>query len=240
MSSRQPGGRGCIQAQLMDSPEWSVLTQAEIELVEKTCIISKYDTGELIFNEGDICRGIYIIKDGLVSVHKAGLDGSSSLLRVIPSGDTLGYRALLAKQNHRASAEALEPTTSCFLEKSVVIRLLQNNQILMNKFLERVAMELGDAQRRFHESVTLRVKTRLMLLLISLYDKSDGIRENGKLMMELPISRRDLASMLGIRGESLSRAIHDLRDEGLVHIMDRHIEMHDAVRHEFLANRSSV
>lgn len=229
-----------MQAQLMDSPEWNVLKKAEIQLVEKAGIIRKYDSGELIFDEGDVCQGIYIIKNGLVSVHKAGLDGNSSLLRVVQPGDTLGYRALLSKQNHRASAEALEPTTTCFLEKSVVIRLLQNNQTLRLKFLKKVAMELGDAQGRFHESVTLSVKTRLMLLLISLYDKSDGIRENGKLMMELPISRRDLASMLGIRGESLSRAIHDLHDEGLVHFMDRHIEMRDAVRHEFLAYRSNV
>lgn len=72
----------------MDAPEWSVLENAELQLVEKAGIICKYDSGELIFNEGDSCHGIYIIKNGLVSVHKAGLDGNSSLLRVIQPGNT--------------------------------------------------------------------------------------------------------------------------------------------------------
>lgn len=62
-------------------------------------------------------------------------------------------------------------------------------------------------------------------LLLTLQDEYDLVGENGKLIMELPVSRDDLAAILGVRRESVSRVIHDLNDGGLVRFMGRHLEM---------------
>ena len=54
------------------------------------------------------------------------------------------------------------------------------------------------------------------------------------MIVELPVSRADLAAMLGVRRESLSRAIHELSDEGLVQLIGRHLELHEGQSDENL------
>ncbi len=214
-----------IKAQLTASPEWSGLADYELQLIEKSAVIRTHDKGEVIFSEGDTCGGLYFLKQGLVCIRKARNKKISTLVRIARPGDTLGYRPLLSAQKHRASAEALGATTSCFIEKSLVTLLMRSNPTLGINFLKKAAVELGEAEERFHQSVSLSVKERFIRLLIALQAEYGHVSEDGKLIVELPVSRADLAAMLGVRRESLSRAIHELSDEGLVHFIGRHLEM---------------
>mgnify|MGYP001284038536 CR=1 FL=1 len=225
LPSRQSKGQGSVRLQLMESPEWQALSEPEIQLVERSVIIRLYNKGDAIFNEGDACGGLYLLADGLVCIRKASSKGPSTLVKVARSGDTLGYQPLLAEQNHRASAEALVATRICFIEEDLVTLLMRNNRTLAINFLKKAAVELGRAEERFHQSVSLSFKERLIRQLIALQAEFGHIGANGRPTVDLPVSRADLAAMLGVRRESLSRSIHDLSSEGVVRIMGRHIEI---------------
>ena len=53
-------------------------------------------------------------------VRKVDAEDKSILLGGAFPGDTLGYRALLTGGDHHVSAEALKPTTICFVDKPTV------------------------------------------------------------------------------------------------------------------------
>ncbi len=231
---RKLGVEGSVKAQLMESPEWSGLAEYEVQLVEQSVSIGRHEKGEVIFSEGDPCGGLYFLTSGLVCIRKARSKPNSTLVKIARPGDTLGYRPLLAAQNHRASAEALVASTSCFVEKSLVELLMRSNPTLGINFLKRAAVELGEAEERFHQSVSLSVKERFIRLLVALQAEYGHVEEDGKMIVELPVSRADLAAMLGVRRESLSRAIHELSDEGLVQLIGRHLELHEGQSDENL------
>jgi|TARA_Y100000310_G_scaffold229967_1_gene232393 CRP-like cAMP-binding protein len=227
VAQRQLGGNGCIDSQFMESPEWSALTESEVKILEKAVVCRKHELGDVIFYEGDACHGTYFIKSGLVGIRKADIEGDSTLLKIAQPGDTLGYRPLLAEQNHRASAEVLKPSHICFINRATVRLLMRSNPNLGLNFLKRAAIELGEFEERFHESVTLSVRARFAHLLIALQDKYGHAGEDGSLVLELPVSRADLAAMLGVRRESVSRVIHELEREGLTHFIDRSVQVPD-------------
>lgn len=227
VAQRQLGGNGCIDKQFMESPEWSALTESEAQMLEKVVLCRKYELGDVIFYEGAACLGTYFIKSGLVGIRKADIDGDSTLLKIAQPGDTLGYRPLLAEQNHRACAEVLKPCNICFINRATVRLLMRNNSALGLNFLRKAAIELGEFEERFHESVTLSVRARFAHLLIALQEKYGHAGEDGSLVLELPVSRADLAAMLGVRRESVSRVIHELETEGLTHFIDRSVEVPD-------------
>ena len=231
---RKLGVEGSVKAQLMESPEWSGLAEYEVQLVEQSVSIGRHEKGEVIFSEGDPCGGLYFLTSGLVCIRKARSKPNSTLVKIARPGDTLGYRPLLAAQNHRASAEALVASTSYFVEKSLVELLMRSNPTLGINFLKRAAVELGEAEERFHQSVSLSVKERFIRLLVALQAEYGHVEEDGKMIVELPVSRADLAAMLGVRRESLSRAIHELSDEGLVQLIGRHLELHEGQSDENL------
>ncbi len=207
----------CLTANYTVGTEWSVLSAEEIQRFNDNVICKTYAVGETIFYEGDECKGLYFVKSGLIGVRKIDAEGAHVLLRLANPGDTLGYRPLLAGENHRAGAEVLQNAKVCFLPKIIMRHFLISNPELGAGFLKRTARALGAADERFFESVTLPARVRFIHLLMVMRERCGHIVEDGSLYMELPLTRRDIASMLGIRAESLSRLVHEIEADGLIH-----------------------
>jgi CRP/FNR family transcriptional regulator len=200
----------------LDRPEWQALTVAEREALNKVCRPRNYLSGEAIFHQNDECRGIYLIREGLVSVHKNGLDGNVVTLHLAREGDVLGYRPFLAGQDHLASAEVIRDCKTLFIPSQHVRRILLQNLDFGMALLRREAQELGEAEARFQEAVTQHLRYRLLHLLLSLNIHYGSGLPNGEVLLDLPISRQEMASMIGVRVETLSREIRHLTDDGLV------------------------
>jgi len=212
---------------MIDSEEWCALNDVDVTATEEAAICSNYETGDVIFYEGDDVKGVYFVKAGLVGVRKADLEGNSTLLKLAEPGDTLGYRPLAADQPHRASAEAVNPSIICFIDKATVRQMIGENPALGLNFLKRAAKELGDAEEKFHESVTLSTRARFAHLLIVMQDRFGHATEDGSLQLTSPLSRSDMAAMLGVRPESVSRVIHELEGTGITHFAEREVTIRD-------------
>ena len=89
------------------------------------------------------------------------------------------------------------------------------------ELLKCVSRELGEAEQRFSHSVTKVLRMRLGHWLLLMKEPYGTSLADGKIMLELPISRCDIAEMLGVRAESLSRAIHQMTEDGVLKFMGR-------------------
>lgn len=207
----------CLAPRSINGTEWSVLSSEEIKIFNQNVVCRSYNSGDIVFIEGDICKGLYFVESGLVGVKKMDADGRQVLLLLANPGDTLGYRPLLAKENHRATAEVMREAKICFLPKDIIHLLLSRNPQLGAKFLQRTARALGAADERFFEMVSLTARVRFIHLLKILQERCGYVVEDGSLCLELPVTRCEIASMLGIRSESFSRLVREIETEGFVH-----------------------
>ena len=205
--------------------ELSALTGEDILLLNSRITSRVYQVGETIFMQEDDCKGLYFIEQGLVAVRKVDSEGRTAVVRLAFKGDTLGYRPMLARENHRASADIIKKSTVCFLDTQTILEILHGNPDLGMKFLERTAKALGEVEERFFEVAALNVRIRLVHLLLLLNDRFGRISDDGMLILELPLSRRDMASMIGAQPESVSRTIHDLQKEGLANFSGRNVHV---------------
>ncbi len=214
--------------------ELSALTADNISRFNSKVTCKRYRAGETIFMQDDLCRGLYFVEQGLVVVRKIDSEGRTAVVRLAFKGDTLGYRPMLAKENHRAGADVIKAATVCFMDSKTMLDILYSNPDLGMKFLERTARALGDVEERFFEVAALNVRIRLVHLLLLLNDRFGRISSDGMLILELPLTRRDMASMIGAQPESVSRTIHDLQAEGLANFSGRdvHIPVYDRLVEE--------
>jgi CRP/FNR family transcriptional regulator len=216
----------CAFCGVLGRTEWSGLAAAAMSRFNGAKVCRRFDRGEVIFYEGDSCRGIYCIKNGLVGIRKIDGEGNSVLLgRLGYPGTTLGYRPLLAGECHRGTAEALEDSQVCFIAAGLVRWLLANDPNLGLRFLRHAAKDLGNAEEDFfhHAAHPLRLRlAHLLLVLKEHYGESNG---DGTVLIELPVRRQDLASMMGARPESLSRVIKEMDRDGLATFSGRHVRI---------------
>jgi CRP-like cAMP-binding protein len=215
----------CLNARIRDKTEWDALTPDEIDLFNRKVICRTYKAGQNVFLQDDPCKGLHLVEDGLVAVRKVDDEGQSVIVRLAYPGDTLGYRPLLARENHHATAEVIKKSRICSIDAPTMRGFLLSNPQLGMRFLEHTAQALGEAEDRLFQVAALSVRTRIIHLLVLLRDHYGSITSDGTLFVELPMTRRDLAEMVGARPESVSRALLEIQDDGLLHLSGRTVRI---------------
>ena len=224
-ASKPFASKNCFTCQTRARTEWCVLSDDELSLVDEAKVYREYLPGEVVFHEGDPCRGVHCIESGLVGIRKTNAGGDEILLRLSYPGDTMGYRSFLAADDHNNSAETLESSVLCFINAPTVRALLEKNPSLGLRFLRHAARDLGAAEENVLQSATLAVRPRFIHLLLVLKDRYGTTSENGELVLDLPLSRQDMAAMIGIRPESMSRAIRSLEEDDLARFSGRRVHV---------------
>ncbi len=214
--------RTCHDCPVLIHSEWQALKKNEIDLLNTNKVCSRYDSGQILFNEGDECLGIYCILSGLVGIRKMDAEGNSILLgRIGYAGSKLGYRPLLAGKRHRATAETLEESVVCFIDAATVRQLMGINPGVGLNFLTSASKALGYAEEDFFQNAAHSLRTQLIRQLLVFNGRYGKQNPDGTIRVDLPLSRGDMAAMFGVRLESLSRAIRELREDGLVRFSGR-------------------
>jgi len=196
-------------------------------------------TGELIFQEGMPASGIYFICRGKVKLVQQTPDKrKKQILKILGSGDLLGEETFFAGGRHTAYARALEPTKLYFFSGDDFLEFLTRHPQMALKLLERFAQEIKAYQRLLVELAYERGEERLARLLLELSQKF-GVRKGEACLIDLRLSRTELAELLGLRPETTIRILSRWRAEGIVELERRRLVILDERRLSRLARLPS-
>ena len=215
----------CFNCRARQTTEWCALNDEELALLDGVKVAKPYEAGTALFHQGDDCDGIYCVSSGLVGIRRLNAEGSSTLVRLCSPGETIGYRSFLLKSGHRTTAEIMMPSMVCFIRRTTVRALLEQNPNLGLRFLDHTVKDADEFEERHFESVNFTVKSRLLNLLMVLYERFGSLNAGGELILELPISRQDIASLLGTSPETISRNIGKVQEEGLAQFEGRKVRV---------------
>lgn len=222
-------GKTCSSCANRLAAEWSVLEGAAASYVDDTRRSRHFLAGEAIYHEGDEATGIYCVSSGLVGIRKVDSDGESVLLRLVRPGQTFGYRSLLTGTPHGVSAEALKEGRICQVPAATVHRMAAESPALVMAFFRHLAEDMAEAENKVMETVTASCRVRFLRLLMAFGGESEA-EAGARVRLELPVSRQDIASLIGVRSETMSRVIRAIENEGLAHFKGRHVDIPDARR----------
>lgn len=222
-------GKPCSSCAHREIAEWSVLKGAAVAHLDDARRSRHFLAGEAIYHEGDEATGVYCVSSGLVGIRKVDPDGESVLLRLVRPGQTFGYRSLLTGTPHGVSAEALKEGSICQVPAATVHRMAAENPALVMAFFRHLAQDMADAENKVMETVTASCRVRFLRLLMAFGGEVDG-DAGTRVSLELPVSRQDIASLIGVRSETMSRVIRAIEAEGLAHFKGRHVDIPDARR----------
>ncbi|OON68365.1 Crp/Fnr family transcriptional regulator [Hymenobacter sp. CRA2] len=184
----------------------------ELNLVSASKTFQTYQKGQVIFREGSRLNSLYCIFQGKVKMTKTGGDAKEQIMRFAREGDTMGYRSLLSDAPYACSAVALEDCVVCMVPRPDAQSLMQQNPQFTQALLRQLSESLTDTETRMLHMTYKPVRERLAgaLLLLHRTFCQDGAR------CDIPISRDDLASLIGTATETASRLVSEFKEEGLI------------------------
>lgn len=182
----------------------------------------KVKKGETILREGDPVTGVYFVYSGNVKVYKKWDDDKELIIRFANSGAIVGHRGLGNHAVFPISATALEPTVLCFINMSLFEATLRTNNEFTYQLLQFFASELADSERKMRNLAHMPVKGRVAEALLLLREQF-GETEKG--VININLSRQDLASFAGTTYETVFRVINELTHEGLLAVAGKNISI---------------
>ena len=189
-------------------PIFQNLTSEEKQEVAQITSQKSVEKGELIYSMGDEVDSLFVIHSGLVKIYRLSDTGKEQVLRLVKPGDFLGELTLFSHSPMGHYAEALEPCSMCIIEGSQLKALMGKYPTIAFKVLEELSQRLEKTEQLLEDISLHSVERRLAQVLL---DLSAGGNE-----IDLEMSKRDLASQMGMSGETLSRKLSSFEAQGLI------------------------
>lgn len=174
-----------------------------------------HEAGAAIYYAGDRAARLYVVADGKVKLMRSALSGQDVLLDILVRGEFFGSLSALGDETYPDTAQA--QTMSCVLEIAAkdFQTVLQRHPSVALSALDIVAARLKAAHETIHRLSAHPVESRLAATLLKLAEKV-GEKRGKEVLIQMPLSRQDLAAMTGATTESVSRMMSQFRRGGLV------------------------
>lgn len=192
-------------------PIFNHLEPAQMDEIMSLIRSLKFKRGENLYSPGDPANTLYIVSEGKIKIYRLSESGKEQLIRFLRPGDFTGELALFSDSVHEAYAEAIEDTSVCTITRSEFNELLLKYPSISLKVLSEFSHRLEQSEKQTTRFATERVETRIALFLIECMDNDSKSQ-----IVELPMSKRDLASYLGTSPESISRKLTEIEEVGLI------------------------
>ena len=186
-----------------------------IDRVSRTRI---YPRGAVVFHEGNIARGVYVLSSGRAKVSISSADGRKLIIRIARAGDVLGLYAGLTGRPLEATAEMVEGGRVDFISRTDLLNLMGQQQTLNADLVEMFS-------RQFSEFVD---NTRMLLLsesaseklarLIVRWGRDFGERTSEGIRLKLLLTQEEIAQIIGASRETVTRLFSALKRDDIIRV----------------------
>ena len=212
-------------------PLFSGLQRDEIQRFAELTRERSYPKGSVILFQDDPGDSLFVLRAGRVKVVLIGEDGREVILGVLEPGAHFGELALIDDQPRSAHVIAMEDAQLLILRREDFRRRVEANPSVAWALLTELSRRLRRADVKIGGLVLLDVPGRIARLLLDLAN------EAGTDAIEKPLTHQTIAQMIGASRETVSRAMKEFQDAGLITVERRRIYVGDR---DALEKRSQV
>jgi CRP/FNR family transcriptional regulator len=187
-----------------------------------------YAAGEVVFLEGEVAPGLYVLHTGWLKAVKVSPEGREQTLRFIGPGETFNEISVFADRPNPATAIALEPAGLWLLPRTAILRLLSERPEVARHIIGSLADRVVDLVNLVTDLSLRPVTGRLARLLLE--GASGDVLHRPRWY-----TQAELAARLGTVSDVVQRAMRGLEAEGVIDVERHLIRIRDRAALERLA-----
>jgi CRP-like cAMP-binding protein len=212
------------------SPLFGGLDNEQLDRLEEISREMSFDRNAPIFWEGDEGNGFYIVTTGKIKIFKVSPEGKEQILHIYGPGQPFGEVPVFSGQHFPANAQAVEKSRLLFFPRQAFIDLIAAHPSLALNMLAMLSMRLRQFTVQVENLSLKEVPGRLASYLLYLSEEQASAND-----IRLPISKGQLASLLGTIPETLSRILGKMSAQGIITVQGAEIAINDRTTLEELA-----
>jgi len=202
------------------------LNADELKLLDELRVEVEFAQGQRIFTQGQDNHGAYCLRTGAVKASQTiGQSKIPTIVKLASKGDLVGLSCPEETKHYHYSAEAMEETSGCFLSSSALMSLSQSVRFTRGLICV-IARDLNRSEKTICNLSSRSLREKIAFILEELANNYGAPSPEG-FLIELKISRKDIARISGTVVESVARILADFEQEGVVLLKGRKIIVKD-------------
>ncbi len=177
----------------------------------------------IIFLQDDRAEFFYLILQGWIKMFRETLDGTEVVIDILSDGQLVGETAIFEDTIHNFSAEAAEKATLLRIPTQILKQVIESEHQMALNMIQNITQK---HLRQTHEIEHLNIQNasqRLGCFLLRLCP--DANKKTAKI--QLPYDKTLIASRLGMKPETFSRALAKLKAETDIEINNNMVQVNN-------------
>ncbi|PAU93228.1 hypothetical protein CK503_12450 [Aliifodinibius salipaludis] len=196
-------------------PFFTDLDEGKLTAINQQFSAAHHHADETIYHQDERATMLRVVVHGAVKLVRHTMDGKDVLLDMLQPGDYFGNFSTTGKAIYSETARAQTDVCILSIRMSNFRSLLNDYPEVAVAVLDITADRLQSSREKIRHLTTLTVKKRIAHILVMLSEKFGEQNAYG-LLLQLPLSRKDLADMVGTSSETASRIMSDFQDQDII------------------------
>lgn len=202
---------------------WSLLSEDQRIYLRENYEIQYFKKNQIIYKENETPESLLCLVKGKVKVFKEGVGGRGQIVRMVKAPGIFGKRALFAEENYTTSSISIEESVIITIQKSVLMRILNDNVKLALFLLKRLSKELGFSNNQTVSLTQKHIRGRLAEAILHLKE-TYGL-ESDNMTLNIYLSREDLANLSNMTTSNAIRTLSNFASEKALAVDGRKVKI---------------
>ncbi|MFI5110263.1 MAG: Crp/Fnr family transcriptional regulator [Terriglobales bacterium] len=200
----------CLLCKMRNESFFCSLPPKTLEAFEKIKFPSALPRASVLFVEGQMPRGLYLLCRGRVKLSVSSSDGKTMILKIAEPGEVLGMHAVVSNQPYELTAETVQPCQVVFIKREDFQKFLEEH----GSACLQAARHLSDNCHNAYDMIRAiglshSASEKLARMLLELAREGEATREG--IRVKLALTHEEIAQVIGTSRETVTRLLGAFR-----------------------------
>jgi len=212
---------------LRRTPVFAGLGEDDLGMIAGFSLLKSFGRGEYLFRQREASHGFYIVRRGIINVHRVAGDGREQVIHLFRLGESLAENSIVGDEGYLTDARSVGDSEVILVPKGEFLQILRQRADISLRMMASMSEHMRGLITTL-ENLTLKdAETRLMNWILR---RCPHPLTRKPTEVAIGMTKALLSCELGTRQETLSRSLAKLRDVGLVLVRGRTLKIPDPLK----------
>ena len=216
----------CITCKLRDNFSFCDLPPTALQAFESIKYATAYPQKAVLFVEGQMPRGIFVLCKGRVKLSINSPSGRTVIVKLVEPGEVLGMSATISGKPYQVTTETIDPCQVNFVKRDDFLRFLKEHGDACLHAAQHISRECQDAYEVIR-SIGLSRSVSARVAKFFLESATDGRVTKGAVHASLALTHEEIAQLMGTCRETITRTMAEFRKKDIVELKGSTLIIHN-------------
>jgi len=206
----------CITCKLRADRIFCDLPSSALQTFENIKYATAYPQGAVLFVEGQIPRGIFVLCKGSVKLSINSPSGRTMIVKLAEPGEVLGLSATISGKPYEVTAETVDPCQVNFVKRDDFLRFLKDDVEACFKVAEQLSEKYHNACKEAGALGLSHSAAEKLAKLLLEWSCKNGEAGKAEPRLRLRLTHEEIAQMIGTSRETVTRLFAELKKRQIV------------------------